>query len=178
MTFSFSALVHVVDSDCIARAQSDALANDFFVASVSRHDCFLVILRESHRIVVHHRVKVITGPKVTELFRIDLVEVGNRSRADVVPHDFNKLVAFRVAVHVIVAERVNQLMHNDSFVDAAVLIQRQTLTTSDLPQVRAASIARDNIYEVLLNSSLFETNTRVFLNIFHRLPYECFLVRC
>lgn len=139
LTSRLFAFVHVVESCSVACAQTSTLTNDVLVATVSWYNRWLFILGECNRIVMHYRIKVVAGSKVAELCWINLVKVRNRLWVDVIPHNLYVLVTFRVTMHVIVAQSVDEFVHNDSLVDASVLVQGQTLSTANFAQVRIAA---------------------------------------
>lgn len=66
-----------------------------------------------------------------------------------------------------VANCMYHLMHNCAFANAASLLQRQLLTTSNSSHVRVTSIAREDFKIVCLVCTLDETNTGIIFNNIH-----------
>lgn len=72
---------------------------------------------------------------------------------------------------------MKQLVHNDAFLHAGVLVQRHLLATASLPEVRLAVLARVDVDKVGFVSSRDEANASVSLDLIHGASHQSCLVR-
>ena len=103
----------------------------------------LAISTEGVRAVVHDTADVVRHAKVRDLRGRSYSEVGLAAGRDIVPVDANVVVAVESVVHVMEAERVNELVHDREEAKTAgvdgVRLQTNALGTADPADLRRAS---------------------------------------
>lgn len=142
-------------------------------------DCVVAVLRESGRFVVHHREVIVDGAKVAELPRIDWTEVVHSIVLNVFKLNLNKLVAIGMTVHVMIAQCMNELVHDGAALKAAVSIQRDALHSTEFPDVAPTAVAVENVNVINQISSsvkLVKADASVVLDVVQSGSEEDFLL--
>lgn len=162
------AIVHPVDSLSIADTQAPPLPDNALVAMVQWNDCVGSVSRERFGVEVRHRVVIVAGVEVAELCGVDYLEVVGGIFQDVVESYLDEVIAVDVTVHVMVAQSMDELVHDDSALEAAVLAQGNALHAADSPEIAPTSSAVEDVNVIDLAgsvASLVESDASVVLDV-------------
>lgn len=102
--------IHVVDPLNITNTHCSSLSHKISMPWILRSNGILVIRRKRLRVIVHDGVNVVSSLKVSEIPRVDFLKVVICFRRKIRPPDCNKFITVDVAVHVVIAESVNELV--------------------------------------------------------------------
>lgn len=162
------AVVHSVDSLCIADAQASALADDAFVAMIHRDDCRSAVSGERFRVEVRHRVVIVAGVEVAELCGINQLKGVRCILQNVVESYLDEIVAIDVTVNVVIAQSMDELVHDNPALEAAALAQRNPLNAADFPEIAPTTraVVDVNVINLIRSiASLVESNASVVLDV-------------
>lgn len=112
---------------------------------IHRDDCCSAVSRERFRVEVRHRVVVVVGVEVTELFGINHLKGVRCIFHNVVKSYLDEVIAIDMTVNVVIAQSMNELVHDNAALEAAVLAQRNRLHTTDFPEIAPASSAVEDV---------------------------------
>lgn len=154
-----SALIHSIQPFNVASAER-LRADPIAVTSIDRNYCVLTVSGESPAWIVHDRQQIVAGSEVIEKLRIHHVEREGELGNDVLPEDLHETIAIGMIVHVVVAQCMNYFVCWNSPKQATRPRQGQLLSTADSPQPRPATVAINDVDEVVVIVALHKANAR------------------